>query len=526
MTSPNPGPALNRSCTNCPSFLKPEESVSKFKKSVGSPVCGRYGHVLGKPGLKAPQADKLARHFAQKCPAYGEPMPPVPLETKFAVTLPDPEVITAPIDPVARDRCSSCAMCKNFIRDDVVSDELGWNAGLCAAKGKLILPNRQTYEARDCEYRQYPVNGTTRRTTTGLHLLPEYEDAFNLNVDPVRAFFKNKDNFVDPKDWPTEKDVSERDKQQGIRAWRKIRDQEGTGNEVFLPIYDKAFFSEPEYAKVPQAGDDEHAESYVDHNNCVYRLAVLWTQLDETPALWGKAGVGKTELMRHMAWMMQLPFERISITGSTELDDLAGRMRFSPSEGTYFQYGRIAKAWTKPCVVVFDELNAGQPDVLQFCRPMFDNSKQLVLDMNENEELDRHTDCYIGLAMNPAWDPLNVGTMQIGAADADRLIHIYMDLPPSVLEREIIRTRVGFDGWEIDDNRLDMLMAIATDIRGLTDDQTLPISWGIRPQIKVARALRWFDTLTAYRMAVGDYLDPEQQQILLDQVKAHADPVF
>lgn len=512
---------MPKSCSSCPSFLKAEEAVSKFKKSVGAPMCGRFGHVLGKPGLPGAQEDKLQKYFASKCEAYGEPMPPIPVEVRMKVVLPDPDVLSRVRDSSKIDIVRSCSMCRNFVRDDIVASELGWTTGLCAAKGKLILTNKHVIEARDCEYKEY---GPVRQTTAGLHLLPEYEDAFQMNTDPVRSYFKNKGNFIEPHEYETDREVTEEESESGIRAWRRIVDPEGSGNEIFLPIYRIDFFGEDEQAKIPRTGDDEHPELYVDHFGGAYFAGVSWTELDETPALWGEAGVGKTELFRHLAWLMCLPFERISITGQTELDDLAGKMRFTKDRGTYFQYGRVPRIWSKPCVAVIDEPNVGPPDVFQFLRPLFDNSKQLVLDVNESERIQRNDDCYVGVAMNPAWDPKNVGAMQIGDADASRLFHVYVSLPPESLEREIIKNRVKLDGWDIDAERLDMLMRVAKEVREACKDDVLPITWGIRPQIKVARALRWFDPVTAYRRAIGDYLEPEAQDTLLDFVRAHVAP--
>jgi MoxR-like ATPase len=332
---------------------------------------------------------------------------------------------------------------------------------------------------------------------------------------------KAQESFKDPAAYPTDKPVSEEDVKRGIRAWRRIIDQAGSGNEVYLPVYDVSKWDENWARKVPRTGDDEHPEDYVDHNNAVYRIAVLWTELDETPALWGMAGVGKTEIFRHMAWLMCLPFERMSITESTELDDLAGKMHLDKAKGTYFQYGRLPVAWSHPCVICIDEPNVGRPEVWQFIRPLTDNSKQLVLDMNQGEAISRHDDAYLGMAMNPAWDTRNIGAAPISDADGSRLMHLYMDLPPEALEREIISRRCKLDGWEIPKDMLDMVMRIAADIRVQSQQDTLEITWGVRPQIKVARALRWFDPVTAYRMASADFLEPAQQEILLDQVRAH-----
>lgn len=517
MTAPN----LPKTCATCPSRLDADKVVTKFRKNIGAEVCGRYGHVLGKPGLKPVQVEKIQKATAANCPSHGDELPPLPLKTDLVVTMPDLDrrVELADNDPL-KNNCTSCAMCRNFVRDDVVADDLGWAAGLCSAKGKLILPNRQVYEARDCEFRQFATAGI-RNSTEGLHLLPVFEDAFALNADPVKAYFKNKGTFVDPKDWESEREVSPEEHAEGIRAWRKILDPEGSGNEVFLPIFRGDYFDDIERAKIPQAGDDEHPELYIDHGGFLYSIAVEWMELDETPATWGEPGVGKTEMFRWLAWLMQLPFERISITSTTELDDLQGKMEYDPEKGTYFRYGRVPLAWQKPCILIFDEPNVGPREVWEFLRPLTDNSKQLVIDQNKAERLKRHSDCFFGMAMNPAWDPRNVGAMPVAAADVSRLKHIFVELPPESLEREIIFNRVLTDGWEIDSGRLDLLMGVAADLRGLCKEGTIPASWGIREQIKVARALRWFEPKTAYKRALGDFLEPEARDAMMDVVNTH-----
>lgn len=505
-------------CQTCPSFLPAEKVPSKFRKGIGAPMCGRFGYVLGRPGSDSKSVEKLSIHYGSKCEDHGKPLPPQPLSKSLTVALPDPDAMSPADNAQMKTMCQTCTSCTKYVPDEQVLDEFGWTVGLCSARGRLILPTETYTEAKNCEVREW---GSTRKTTHGLHLLPEYEEAFNLSVDPVRAYFKNKGALIEPHDYPSDKDVSEEEVESGIRAWRKIKDPDGSGNETYLPIYRIDYFSDDEQAKIPRTGDDEHPELYVDHFGGVYLAAVAWTELDETPAAWGEAGVGKTELARHLAWLMCLPFERISITAQTELDELMGKMRYTPDEGTYFQYGRLPLAWAKPCVLVIDEPNVGPPEVWQAIRPLTDNSKQMVLDMNKGERIKRHTDCYMMMAMNPAWDVKNVGALPIGDADANRLFHVFIPLPPDSLEREIIVNRVKLDGWEIDTARLNMLLGIAKELRSLADLGTLPISWGIRPQIKVARALRWFSPEVAYKRAVGDYLEPEAQEVLSDVIQAH-----
>lgn len=505
MTTPN-------SCESCPSFLKPENAGLKFKKGSGAPMCGTLGKVLGRPALSDMQQSKLLLAIGSKCEEYGKPMTAVPATQVPKVAFPVPDLTD--VTPEST-RPISCVSCQNFIPDSVVQEELGWITGMCSAYGTLIPGHMTSTTAKNCKS---GIIGTNQTDTSRIQLLPEYEDAFNLATDPIKEYFRSK--FIEPAEYSTDAPVSDEEKAAGVRAWRKLEDAE-SGNSVLLPIYRRDYFTPEQAAKIPNSTDDEHPESYIDHNKAVYKIAVLWSELDETPAVWGEAGTGKTELYRHMAWLMQMPFERISITASTELDDLAGKMKYTPEKGTYFEYGRLPKAWQSPCVICLDEPNTGQPDVWQFIRPLTDNSKQLVIDQNKGEKVARHNDCYMGMAMNPAWDPKNVGAEMIGDADQSRLIHISMELAPPILEREIIRHRCELDGWKIDDKRLDTIMNIAVEIRGLCRDDTLPITWGTRPQIKVARASRWFALEQAYRMAAGDALEPEAREAMLDAVRAH-----
>lgn len=516
----NNSPAFGKkSCASCPSFLEPNEVTTLTNKSIGTPICGRFGKVLGFPAGTQNHNTKILQAVAATCESYGAPKVTLQnSELELEVAIPDLKIASTGGPKRNQDMVKSCAMCAHHVSDYTVQGEYGWWTGMCRAKGKLILSNRQTYEARYCEFKSF---GAADNDLSEVNLFPIFEDQF-WTKGAFKELLAKQNERPDPRTYPSDRPTSAEDTAAGIRAWRQVLDPEGTGNYTFLPIFDPSYFSDNERGKIPTTGDDEHPENYIDHNGAVYKIAVAWMELDETPMLWGPAGVGKTELLRHMAWLMQLPFERISITGSTELDDLAGKMLFEDGE-TVFRYGRVPSAWTKPGVICLDEPNVGPPDVWQFIRPLTDNSKQLVLDQNKGEKLVRNEAAFMGMAANPSWDAINVGAQTIGDADGSRLLHIYMELPPNDIEREILRARCELDGWDITDSQLDVIMGIAADLRALCENGSLPISWGIRNQIKVVRASRWFDLSQAYKLAAADQLEPTAAEELLNVVKAHAD---
>ena len=503
-------------------MLQPDEARNFFGKNIGVPVCARFGKPIGTTKSNDAQRHTVAKAIARTCSAHGQarPMSADWSQAKFTVTLPDPTVIQFN-RKLNQEAVRTCSACEHFVREDVVAREVGFGVGLCSAKGTLQLPSRLTFEARDCDLRSLGTNGV-RTDVDGIMMLPEYDATFGAGPDPVRHHIAQMQNFVDPVDYASDYDVSAEDAAAGIRAWRKIEDPV-TGNHTRLPIFRIDFFDSEEQAKIPRTGDDEHPEDYIDHNFYVYKVAVLWRELDETPAAWGMAGTGKTELGRYLAWLMCAPFERISITGSSEIDDLAGKWTYDPDKGTVWHDGRVVQAWSKPCVMVLDEPNTGPADVAQFMRPMFDNSKQLVLDQNKGDRRTRNDHCYPILAMNPAWDPKNVGAREMSDADTNRLMHLFFDLPPARLEKEILLKRCQHDGYTPSAEIISTVMKIAEDIRSLAENDTVPISWGIRPQIKVIRATRWFDLMTCYRMSVADFLEPEAQEQILNVVRSHVE---
>jgi len=513
-----PAPAAKQSCLNCAHFVKEADVPARYSRATGTAMCAKFDKPIGRSSTREPEALKhVADKLGSNCKGWSKSWKANDRpERTYKVAFPDMSADLTSRDSTGDDRVNTCFSCKHYASSEVVLTEWGWVTGACGLKGELVPENAATFVGRKCSVSEF---GPNRASLLGVTLFPEYDEEF-FTPDLIAAF---KVEF-DPHTYATDKPLSKSDQESGVRAWKKIFDKErpdfDTG--VYLPIYDLSRYSEIDKAKVPQTGDDEHPEDYLDHNNAIYKVAVLWTELDETPALWGPAGVGKTELFRHLAWMMQLPFERISVTASTELDDLAGKMHFDAGKGTFFQYGRVPMAWQRPGVILLDEPNVGQPDVWQFLRPLTDNSKQLVLDMNEGERISRNVDAYLGFAMNPAWDPRNVGTAVIGDADGSRLMHLFMDLPPEQLEEQIIVTRCKHDGYEITKKILKTCMSISKELRGLCDQGTLPMSWGIRPAVKVARATRWFTMIDAYKIAVGDFLEPQQAEIVLDVVKAHA----
>lgn len=488
-----------KNCSRCPSFLRPTAQNSLFGGTLNSPQCVRFGHVLGNPLLGNGANKQIQVERANACEHFGDAYDPMAEgfggntvvfeSTKFSET------------ETAYEEVRSCRNCMFFAQPSVVASETGWSTASCLKK-KILIPSSEVRTiAADCTVSH---SGSSIANGAGWALAePKLLKQFDANFAAASVMLF----FDDPLDFESCKPLTDEDKAHGILGWKELIVD---GFKIAYPVFDPTSFTDAQRAKIPRPGDPEHPENYVDYMGAVYKVMATWLGMGETPSLVGPAGVGKSELGRFLAYLMQIPFERISITESTELDDLAGKWLVSKERGTYFQHGRLPLAWEQRCIVLIDEPNTGQPAVWQFLRPLTDNSKQLVLDAASGEKVIQHKYAFLIMAMNPAWDPRNTGIDVVSDADGSRLMHIRMDLPDREMEKKIIQSHVSADGWQISQQQLNMLLGVAAGIRALSERQEISITWGLRTQIKIARALRFHPTKIAYRLAT-DHLHPDEQ---------------
>ena len=501
-----------KSCENCIYKISSITTPHQVNLGIGNDLCAKKNRIISNNLHTEAVNKKTQVQIAKQCDSWNNESDGSDIKYEsLGIHLGIPvnrETLKKNNEPQVNS-CAFCNYCKHA--DSSTSVELGVDTMMpvCSALGFAIVPGGGIEFAREC------LIGTPRNDDSP----PVTLNSIELFEDMIVEVEIEKPNVNDPLDYETDAPVKPEDKELGIRAWELIKDPTGYGPSIHMPIFDPDHFTEDERKNIPRPGDDEHPELYIDHLGLLYKMLGIW-KIGQTPSLSGVSGVGKTEIFRHIAYRMQLPFERVSINDATDIDELAGHTLFSKETGTYFVKGVVTRAWEKPCVMVIDEPNVGPSEVWQFIRPLTDNSKQLVLNMNKGEKVPRNNHCYFGMAMNPAWDMRNVGTHEIGDADARRLMHIFVPPPDEATEKQIVMERCAVDNYKLPERTYKTIQAISKQIRTLCSDDQLPIQWGTAQVIKVARATEYFKIADCFRLAIVDFIDPDSGEMIMSQVRS------
>jgi MoxR-like ATPase len=497
-----------KSCVTCPSFVAAEDHERQkkaFRKLVGVPMCGRYGHVLGTHGSVN---GETVQHYGTSCPDHGDPAG-TPVMILPRVVEADPGSLLG-----GPDNVGTCTGCENMVLSNAVQDSFGLPVPLCRAKGTLIFST--TKEADGCPLAKL---GTPSASTAGLSLIKELRPDFRMDDEiKLRALMGSLD-VVEPTEYETDLPVADDDVEAGIRAWRKITDKRG--KDYYLPIFRRDYFTEAEQQEIPKTGvpfgSGGPPDLYVDYNGLLVRFLKDSYTLNETLCLTGQPGNGKTQFGVYLAWCMQVPFTKFSIKPDMNVEDFIGHPSVDPAKGDYFSLGRLPKAVSRPGVVISDEYNAGPDDVYFFYRDLID-AERVQINYAGGTTVKKHDYCFHLVTINPAWDMANIGTRELAAPDVSRLSYKWVAPPPEPIAKHIIKQRCAEDGYEVGDEVINQIMAVARDIEALRKQGVYPYAWGLRETIKVVRKTDHDELVDAFKSAILDYIDPEVAKLVLKSI--------
>jgi ABC-type dipeptide/oligopeptide/nickel transport system ATPase component len=504
--------SFTKSCVDCPSYLDETASADFFgDPAIKVPMCARFGSLLAVPlasGALSVNPD-IAEKYASTCKDHGKDAPSKPT-SKFEPFLFMPDTVKLDVQPNDAS-VLNCYDCKNYFYSEAN------NLYGCEVRGMVVYPSQKEKFATGgggCIWRDKRPASVTVTIKAKPALAPKMDVVASVRPTTVKvAAAKLGVRVIDPRTIDSELPVAERDKGR-IRAW--IKHPIGNkGKMGAYPIFETDFFGDYA-ADIPQATQEEGDPSlYVDHFGLMTRfLSVSWTR-DQTLALIGEPGSGKTTGARYLSWLMNMPFVHIQYTESTEPEEVLGMPGIKDGD-TFIDPGSLPLAWQRPCLLLSDEVNLSQEAILQAYRSMNDSNRRLVV---YGQGFDRNDYCFHLVAMNPAHDYRNIGAKEMASADVRRMSYFNVPKPTPDQMKSIIKTNVDkIDGVDLPMSVINVIVSIAEDLQEAAKQAKIPHHWTLSQDIKVARlALDW--TLDeAYKIAYFDYIDPKQAEVVMKMI--------
>lgn len=514
-----------RKCSDCPSFVRAADVKRVLNQDLGTDVCARFGHIESRPGQTDEANERIQIAFAENCANYGEAKPEhLPAMLSGSVAIGDPHLHIrrmARTGPIPDDeRPESCTGCQHFIPADIVRRELGWTPPMCAALGRLLAPSRLITEALGCSEGE---KGTNRDTTDGPILFPQYEQRASVVVPtgPRTVAPPSLLPAIDPREYESDRPVSDWDRENHVLGWRVAHDPEGLHEDRYWPILDWKALGVKDDPRESFEGNNLKPELYLDHGGLFYDMVCELMVHEKVPVLIGAAGTGKTEAIAWMAWLADMPFDLLSLRDDTETFEFIGETQLREAVlgvVTEFVKGLFTAGFPTPGMTALDEINLAPEAVMHYLRPILLGAMRLHI-ASANLYIQKHYWRFLAMAMNPSWDQRYIGTKQLAAPDFERMRKIAVDLPPENIEREIIRTHCNNVGYALPESILDQIMQIATVLRPLSTAGTIPVAWGIRPQVMVALGTQTYSLTKSYRRACTDGIEASVAQNILDAVE-------
>ena len=280
--------------------------------------------------------------------------------------------------------------------------------------------------------------------------------------------------------------------------------------------------------QVPAFGErDEH----VPEVDAVYRfnpdvtLAILAGFMrDRRVMVQGLHGTGKSSHVEQVAARLNWPCVRVNLDGHISRLDLVGKDAVVLREGrqvTEFQEGIVPWALQRPVALVFDEYDAGRPDVMFVIQRVLERDGQFTL-MDQNKVLRPHPYFRLFATANT----VGLGNLNGLYHGAQRLNHAQIDrwnivaslnyLPPGE-ELAIVQARVPALGDAAGTSMVERMVAVADLTRKGFAAGDLSTLMSPRTVITWAENLEIFgDVGTAFRLSFVNKCDEAERAVVAE----------
>lgn len=236
----------------------------------------------------------------------------------------------------------------------------------------------------------------------------------------------------------------------------------------------------------------------------------------------GMHGTGKTSHIEQVAARLRWPCVRINLDGHITRMDLVGRDAVVVRDGrqvTEFRQGILPWALQRPVALVFDEYDAGRPEVMFVIQRVLERDGKFTL-LDQNQVLHPHPAFRLFATSNTAGagdvSGLYRGAQRLNHAQLDRWdIVATLDYLPAEAESGIVRARVPAFATEDRSPLVESMVAMARltregfragDLATLMSPRTV-ISWAENVEL-------FGDVATALRLSFANRCDPAERQVV------------
>lgn len=238
----------------------------------------------------------------------------------------------------------------------------------------------------------------------------------------------------------------------------------------------------------------------------------------------GLHGTGKSTHIEQVAARLNWPCVRVNLDGHISRLDLVGKDTITLRDGkqvTEFQEGIVPWALRRPTALIFDEFDAGRPDVMFVIQRILERDGKFTL-LDQNEVIEPHASFRLFATANTIGlgnsNGLYHGTQMVNQAQMDRWnIVTTLNYLPTDDEIKIILARVPSLNCAADEQQVKSMIAVADmtrksfaagDISTLMSPRTV-ISWA--ENIEIFR-----DVAVAFRLSFLNKCDEAERPIIAE----------
>lgn len=247
---------------------------------------------------------------------------------------------------------------------------------------------------------------------------------------------------------------------------------------------------------------------------------IEWLSEDNPDPLWisGPTGAGKTDALKSVFSILNIPTVIVSAKASTEPDDILGRTQLRGGD-TVFVPGDLLTAYARGYAIIFDEIDGYNPEVGMAIHRLLEREIVVLDDGTVIKPADRNL---IAATANTRGDghggDLYASTKTFNLATMNRFEKWEMGYPAEEVEIKILTNAFGLS---LDATLITAMVKTANDIRQAYLDGNCPGPMSVRDMLRWGKKLKqsWnrkdvSPVYHAFDKSMGNGVDPHVRAML------------